>query len=104
MCTVLAEAGVKEAIAQCARAVQLSPKDPWAWMGRGLARYQLANDRKGLDDVDAAITMLPDNAQFYINRYILRSHAGMQAEAKSDLARACKLGKSEACTQLEKLR
>ena len=102
MCTVSAEAGAKEAINQCARAVQLAPKDPWAWMGRGLARYQLANDRDGLDDIDQAITMLPDNAQFYINRYILRSHAGMLTEAKTDLLKACKLGKSEACTQLEK--
>ncbi len=104
MCTVTAEGGAKDAINQCARAVQLAPKDPWAWMGRGLARYQLANDRAGLDDIDKAITMLPDNAQFYINRYILRSHAGMLAEAKTDLRKACKLGKSEACTQLEKLR
>jgi tetratricopeptide (TPR) repeat protein len=104
MCTVSAEGGEKGAINQCARAVQLAPKDPWAWMGRGLARYQLANDRDGLDDIDKAITMLPDNAQFYINRYILRSHAGMLAEAKSDLVKACKLGKSEACTQLEKLK
>ena len=103
LCTVTAEAGEKDAINQCARAVQLAPKDPWAWMGRGLARYQLANDRDGLDDVDKAITMLPDNAQFYINRFILRSHAGMLAEAKTDLRKACKLGKSEACTQLEKL-
>ena len=104
MCTVSTEAGEKSALAQCARAVQLAPKDPWAWMGRGLARYQLANDRDGLEDVDKAIVMLPDNAQFYINRYILRSHAGMLAEAKTDLLKACKLGKSEACTQLEKLK
>lgn len=88
---------------QCARAVQLAPQDPWARMGRGLARYQLENDRDGLDDIDKAITMLPDTARFYINRYIVRSHAGMPAEAKPDLLKACKLGKSEACTQLEKL-
>ena len=103
MCNVLTEAGNKDALARCDRAVTLAPKDPWAWMGRGLARYQLANDRKGLEDVDRAIGMLPDNAQFYINRYILRSHAGMLAEAKTDLTKACKLGKSEACTQLGKL-
>ena len=103
-CTVLAESGAKDAVTQCARAVQLSPADPWAWMGRGLARYQLANDRKGLDDIDKAIEMLPANAQFYINRYILRSHAGMLPEAKTDLEKACKLGKSEACTQLAKLK
>lgn len=104
MCTVSTEAGAKDALAQCARAVQLAPGDPWAWMGRGLARYQLANDRDGLDDVDKAIVMLPNNGQFYINRYILRTHAGMLAEAKTDLLKACKLGKSEACTQLEKLK
>ncbi|MEO7096013.1 MAG: tetratricopeptide repeat protein, partial [Polyangiales bacterium] len=104
MCTISAESAGKDAVNQCARAVQLAPSDPWAWMGRGLARYQLANDRAGLDDIDKAIVMLPDNAQFYINRYILRSHAGMLAEAKTDLRKACKLGKSEACTQLEKLR
>lgn len=103
MCTVLAEAGAKEAVAQCARAVQLAPDDPWAWMGRGLARYQLANDRKGLDDVDKAIEMKPDHVQFYVNRYILRSHAGMLPEAKADLTTACKLGSPEACTQLKKL-
>ncbi|MBL9012608.1 MAG: protein kinase [Myxococcales bacterium] len=103
MCTVLAEAGAKDAVAQCTRAVQLAPGDPWAWMGRGLARYQLANDRKGLDDVDRAIQMKPDHAQFHVNRYILRSHAGMLPEAKADLTTACKLGASEACTQLKKL-
>ena len=102
MCTVLAEAGANESVAQCTRAVQLAPRDPWAWMGRGLARYQLANDRKGLDDVDKAIEMKPDHAQFYVNRYILRTHAGMLREAKSDLQAACKLGSSEACTQLGK--
>ncbi len=101
-CTVLAESGAKEAVEACAEAVKLAPSDPWAWMGRGLARYQLANDKRGLDDVDRALALSPDNAQFYINRYILRSHAGMRAEATADLKKACALGKREACDKLAK--
>ncbi len=101
LCTVSSELGGKDALAACDDAVKLAPADPWAWMGRGLTRYQIANDRKGLDDVDHAIAMDPQNGQFYINRYIVRSHAGMLAEAKADLQQACKLGKSEACNKLK---
>ena len=101
-CTVLAESGEKEAVQACSAAVQTAPADPWAWMGRGLARYQLANDKHGLDDVDHAIALAPENAQFYINRYILRSHAGLAAEASADLKKACTLGKREACSKLAK--
>ena len=100
LCTVQTELGVKDALASCDEAVQLAPDDPWAWMGRGLARYQLADDKKGLADVDHAIAMKPDDASFYVNRYILRTHAGMLDEAKDDLRKACKLGKQEACAKL----
>ncbi|HEU0030792.1 MAG TPA: protein kinase [Kofleriaceae bacterium] len=103
LCTVLAEGGDKAAIAACGDAVKAAPSDPWAWMGRGLARYQLANDKGGLDDIDHAIAMAPKNAQFYINRYIMRSHAGMQQEAVADLKQACTLGKKEACDKAAKL-
>jgi Flp pilus assembly protein TadD len=101
LCTVLAEGGSKEAVAACTTAVTSSPDDPWAWMGRGLARYQLANDKGGLEDVDRAIAMNPKSAQFYINRHILRSHAGMLKEATADLKQACTLGKREACDKLK---
>jgi eukaryotic-like serine/threonine-protein kinase len=102
LCTVLAEAGGKDAVAACTKAVATAPDDPWAWMGRGLARYQLANDTGGLDDVDRAIAMNPGSAQFHINRYILRSHAGMHDAALADLRKACSLGKREACDKLPK--
>jgi len=46
--------------------------------------------------------MDPTNAQFYVNRYLMRSHAGMLVEARDDLKQACKLGKSEACKELGK--
>jgi tetratricopeptide (TPR) repeat protein len=100
LCTVQTELGVKDALVSCDEAVQLAPDDAWSWMGRGLARYQLADDKKGLADVDHAIAMKPDDASFYVNRYILRTHAGMLDEAKDDLKHACKLGKQEACDKL----
>ncbi|HEY4238811.1 MAG TPA: protein kinase [Kofleriaceae bacterium] len=102
LCNVLTEAGRHDALAACDVAVKLAPTDAWAWMGRGLARYQLGGDKAGLDDVDRAIQLEPNSGQFYINRYVLRSHAGMTAEARGDLDKACKLGKSEACTELKK--
>ncbi|HUI48072.1 MAG TPA: tetratricopeptide repeat protein, partial [Acidimicrobiia bacterium] len=101
LCTVSTELGTKQAIAACDDAVKLAPGDPWAWMGRGLARYQLAGDRGGLADIDRAIAMSPNDAQFYVNRYIVRSHAGMLADARKDLEKACQLGKHEACDKLK---
>lgn len=100
-CTVLTELGEKSAVAACEEAVKISPTAT-AYMSRGLARYQIARDRKGLDDIDHAIAMEPTNAQYLINRYIMRRHAGMLAEAKADLEKACKLGSSEACSELKK--
>jgi serine/threonine-protein kinase len=100
-CEVLSAAASKDALAACDDAVKIAPTAAWAWMSRGLARYQIANDRGGLADMDQAIKLQPRSSQLYINRSISRSHAGMTAEARADLQQACDLGAKAACTALK---
>jgi tetratricopeptide (TPR) repeat protein len=102
LCSVLSRAKRAEAISACDTALELAPDDPGTLNARGLAHYHQGRDKAALVDLDRAVALAPKNSMYLVNRYIVRSHAGMVGPARADLELACKLGNSEACDELKK--
>ncbi|NUO53796.1 MAG: protein kinase, partial [Polyangiaceae bacterium] len=102
LCVALSKKKAPEAVGACTRALELSPKNEDVYNARGLAHFAAGNDTAAITDLDEAIRLAPKVGIHYKNRYIVRSHAGKLAEAKSDLTKACELGEKEACDELAK--
>ncbi|HTJ44681.1 MAG TPA: protein kinase [Kofleriaceae bacterium] len=67
---------------------------------RGMTRYKAGDDAGALEDLDRAVKLDDQTAQYLVDRAIVHLHAGHRDQAHADLDRACKLGDRGACAEL----
>jgi tetratricopeptide (TPR) repeat protein len=60
-----------QAIADYTRAINLNPKDPTAYLQRGLAYEKIRQYQKALEDYSKAIQLQPDDPELYMIRGML---------------------------------
>jgi tetratricopeptide (TPR) repeat protein/S1-C subfamily serine protease len=87
---------IKEAIADCDRAIAINPKFAKAYYNRGLAKYDLGNKKEAITDYDRAIAINPKDAKAYYNRGLAKSDLGNNKEAITDYDRAIVINPKDA--------
>ncbi len=85
------EGDVEGAIAAYDRAIELDPRDAWAWNNRGIARRRLGDLQGAVADYAQAIEVDPRFAGAWTNRAVARSELGDTEGALADYARALEI-------------
>jgi len=86
-----------EAIAYYSKAVAADATYADAYVNRGNALDENGQSLPALEDYNTAIRLNPDFANAYYNRGVTLEKLGRLSEAQANLARACSLGRVEAC-------
>jgi tetratricopeptide (TPR) repeat protein len=100
-CNVLAMLEDPGALAACDAAIAADGgHEAGMYADRGMTRYKAGDDAGALADLDQAIALDAETAQYVVDRAIVHLHAGHRDQAHADLERACKLGDRGACAEL----
>jgi Flp pilus assembly protein TadD len=73
-----------KAIADYTQALQLQPKDPALYAGRGFAELKKNDKANALNDFNKAIELAPDKSEYYTGRAYIFVTNGESAKAVSD--------------------
>ena len=77
-------------------AIKANPKYPNAFLGRGIAKNQIGDDRGAIADYNKAIKLDPNYARAYLGRGLSKKLLGDIDEACLDLSKAGELGYDDA--------
>src|SRR5262249_10570761 len=77
-----------EALADCARAVDLGSASAAAWHTRSRAHFRLGHDAEALADLGRALERAPDHGAFWLSKYRACAAQGQGDEAERAYARA----------------
>jgi len=99
-CIALAEKGDADATDTCDAALKAHPDDPTARAARAIAHLRAARVDAALADIDRAIA-IRDDARWHRIRAAARQMKGDRAGATADLVKACELGDTVACRDVE---
>ena len=93
-----------EAMSDLNRAAKLTPLDPWVYNKRGIVWFCQGEYDKAVADFSIAIRLAPESPHAYFFRAnMYRHHLGEPQKAIADYQKACKLGHSLSCGELEKM-
>ncbi len=81
----------KSAVADYSRALQIDPKNAYAFYNRGISHDRSGDFASAIADFTKAISLLPTNADFYHNRGFCYRKQGNFSLAISDYTRALEL-------------
>lgn len=76
-----------DAIVQAGKAIELEPKQGFAWYVRGTAQIHKEEFKKGVEDLNEAAKLVPNDPLVYNNRGIAWQKLGDEAKAKADFER-----------------
>jgi tetratricopeptide (TPR) repeat protein/predicted Ser/Thr protein kinase len=91
-----------EAITDFTKALELNPKDAWAYANRGLAKYFKGVYDEAIDDYTKAIDLDSKNVPAYANRGNAKHALGLYEEAIADYAKAIELDPNSAAAYFKR--
>jgi len=97
-CSLLAHLERDDAVRSCDVAVAASPGDAFALADRAAARTRVGDLAGARADIDRAISIRADDPSFFLSRSFIDAAVGDPEAARLDRARACELGREDACS------
>lgn len=84
------------------QAIRLDPNNANTYHARGMAYDQLGRYAEAVADLSCAVSLYPDNAEYYNNRGNAYYAMNKLAEARRDWEKACDMGSTHGCENLER--
>ena len=91
-----------KAIKDFSKAIELDPKNAYAYNNRGLYKYHIQDKAGAIEDYNKAIELDPNNREAYFNKANYLFDLGNKSGACANWTKAGELGYTEALERVKK--